>query len=648
MQTKINNSLSSGSSAKLRDFAKKFERPAPPVDDSQPLPAPRDDIFERMDFANKLERDNSLDETIDVFPDVRFPLLFIIFNVMKLYKTVTEERPVLTPASLVAYCLMQMYAFALINDYYGRPQPSAPASAFMDSDARSQLFEILCKSYVPPFMLTLFHAIADCSDPRRPGLQYFCTLAGSRFDIDFGRYLPPSIFLHMHNVSTDADTSRNVPAALLSWLNFQLYNTQTANRGVYIFNYFGAGSTHNNANATHHESWLYNAVRTLFSPVTGKSLLRRTNIEYISLATCTIDTAPAADSIADASNMYIIMLNAFTSNSRHMMKFISSMSNIIKSDLKGTFQLGAVPDDLNGVQILVHGYSSFALPTWQDTHTTTLTGIATKLDDAQFATSINFHVPRHLGTARAQAFPRIDAAHADSFIAALYLQENQNLADHADPIKTLAFDPEVHVSPRCLYLDPYTSGDGPINYAVLAGLMIESEEIDGSSVPMPDNGSGLSKVNRDFLQGSVPLNRIKHGWHTDVSTTGYRPAARSRTTKMDQKISHDLYDIGQNWLGHFALTAYGPAFPRGPVGFSIKRGIRFAADMFNKLSFTTAAPVETPITIVAWSPYRYVANRDDVHPPLEHTFMLLNFRTLYGTHVPLVASRHPNVIIPIS
>lgn len=644
MVTKITNTLTSGSSAKLRDFSKKFERPAPPEGDSVPTPAPRDNIFERMDLANKLEHDNSLDDVIDVFPDTRFPLIFIIFNVMKIYKSVTEERPLLTPASMVSYCLFQLYAFALINDYYGRPSPSSPATQFMNDDLRAQLLEILCLSYVPPFMLTLFHALADCSDPRRPGLQYFCTLAGSRFANDFGRYITPATFIHMHNISTDEDTSRTPATAMLAFLNHILFNTETNNRPVRVMNYFSAGATA----TTYHASWLYQAVRTLFSPVTGKSLLRRTNIQHIPTNIFTIHTAPAAGNLDLAGNAYCLYLNASSANARHTLKFISAMSNIIKNDFKGVFQLGAVPDDLNGVNVLVHGYSFYALPTWQDLRSNdAMTGLTTSQDDSTYATTISFMRALAPTVATDRPYPRIDTAHPLSFISGLYAQANADYDADADPDHNIPFNESLHVAPRTVYLDPYTNGDGPISYSLLAGLIIESTELDGSSVPMPNPATGLSMINRDFLQGSVPMSRIHRSWHPTASA-GIDVLPRTVMKRQYQKISHDLYAIESNRLGRFTKQTSG-AIPLSFYGFDIKDGIHRAIQMFSKFSFSTStAPTATDFNFVAWSPYRYVMSDNDEHPNAATTYMLLNFRTIYGTHIPLVASRHPSVIIPIS
>ncbi|KAI1001190.1 hypothetical protein K3495_g7013 [Podosphaera aphanis] len=196
-------------SQKLRTATKKYERPEPEPNPSADVPASRLNIFERMDIAGNSSHDNSIHAIIDVIPDNRYILLFIVYHVKKLYMDKEQNtHPCLTPSSFTVYCLFLTYGFFLVNDYHGRPSPSYYASSFMDSDARAQLFEHLKKAYVPPFMMTLFHGLTDTSDPRRPGLQYFPTFAGSCFCTDFGRIIPPQIFLASHNISAEQDTSR--------------------------------------------------------------------------------------------------------------------------------------------------------------------------------------------------------------------------------------------------------------------------------------------------------------------------------------------------------------------------------------------------------------------------------------------------------
>jgi hypothetical protein len=631
----------SSSSQKLRSFAQKFVKDPPKDKEGNAIPTPKNDIFERMDLGHKLSQDNSIDDTIDAFPDTRYPLKYIIYNVMKLYKTLDQERPLLSPSSFVAYCLFQLYAFALINDVYGRPHPSFPANQFMDADSRNDLLDAFCNSFVAPFMLTLFHALSNTSDPRRPGLQYFCTLAGSRFKTDFGRYIPAQIFIAAHNMSCEADTSRNVASAMAGLINTILFiDVHDNDDQIRVAHYLSAGVS----DTTFYDSWLYEAVKTLFSPVTGKSLLRRTNIESIPL-----DPAHRCFDMhcndAD-SNQYVLFTNSDKDNIYAMNDFISAFSNLIDSSFPTSVKLGSIPDSQSGTTILVHGYSSFALPTWhsREIKKDTELKLTTKLRTTKYAEETKFLQAITYKKSAKNSYPAVPGGMSPD----LYLIRDVAHDPKKDPDHEITFDSEHNEFPRVLYLDPYTSGDGPVSLAMLSGMLIESFEVDGSSVPMPDSNIGLAPNNRQFLQGSLPLKFIHHGYkdslHHDISPVN-RSVAKSRV----QKISHDLYDMAQNRLGYLDIDSADTSQVLRPIGFNLVEHIHSAFSMFSKLSFSTnALPDPQPASLDVWSPYRYVSSRSEEQPSETKTFMIFNFRTLYGTHIPLVSTRHPALVIPLS
>jgi hypothetical protein len=629
------------SSQKLRSFAQKFVKDPPKDKEGNAIPAPKNDVFDRMDLGHKLSQDNSIDDTIDAFPDTRYPLKYIIYNVMKLYKTLDQERPLLSPSSFVAYCLFQLYAFALINDVYGRPHPSFPANQFMDADSRSDLLDALCNSFVAPFMLTLFHALSNTSDPRRPGLQYFCTLAGSRFKSDFGRYIPPQIFLLAHNMSCEADTSRNVAAAMAGLINSVLFvDSHDESLQIRAAHYLTAGVT----DTTFYDSWLYEAVKTLFSPVTGKSLLRRSNIESIPHSSAS--RCFNMDCTDDDSNQYITFLNADFENTYAMNDFIAAYSNLVESAFPTSVKLGSIPDSQSGTTILVHGYSQFALPTWhsRSIKEDTELKLTTKLRTTKYAQTVKF---LQLGTytkGSANSYPK----DATGLTQGMYLIESGAHDAANDPDKVIKFDPELHEFPRVLYLDPYTSGDGPVSLAMLSGMLIESFEVDGSSVPMPQSEIGLAPNNRQFLQGALPLEFIHNGYKGSVEHN-ISPVARSVAKSRIQKISHDLYNMAQNRLGYMDMDSSDPTPAQTPPGFKLVKHVHSAFAMFSKLSFSSnSLPSPKPATIDVWSPYRYVSSRSEEQPSTEKTFMIFNHRALYGTHIPMVSTRHPAQVIPLS
>lgn len=627
-------------SRKLRDFAKKFERPAPPDAASAPQPKPRNDIFERMDLPSNIRKTSSLSQVIDVTPDVRYIFLFVVYNVGKLYPSLEQNgRPLLTPSSLVAYCMTLVYGFMLINDYQGRPTPSFWAHDFMDTKMNKTIYETLLRAYVPPFMLTIFHGIADTSDPRRPGLEYFATLAATIFETDFGRIIPPQIFLYAHNMSVEADTSRNVQAAienLLSWPVFRHGQTDTS---IYVGQYFSAGTE----DGTYH-SWMFQTLNLLFSPVTGKSILRRTNIQEIPCFNMQISIDHSDDELI--CNPYIMFLNASDQNAFNMNKFLKEFSTVVKADLNGTFQLGAVPDDLSGIAILNHGYSTYAMPTW---HSTSF--IVDKVDTPIMVTTYAKRIQFLQSSAYSKKSDVLQLPTGATIAKRMFLSiSNNKHSPKNEPTsdKVTTFDADIHEHPNVLHLLAYEEGDGPVSYSILCGLKIEFFEIDGTSVPAPNPSEKLSNNNSQYGQGAIPLTHVLKGYG-EMDETTVAPLPRAKLRALLQQISIDLYDLSINRLGYVDADVDDDAIPDVIPGFQAVDHIRGFRRMYSKFSFIMGNP--PPIgkrRLPLWSPYRIIYPEANVAPAPKTIFMMSNFRAMYGTHVPMVETDAPSIVIPTS
>lgn len=636
------------SSSRLRQEARKYQRPAPPAADSPPQPAPRINLFERMDIPSNSENDNSIRRIIDVNPDFRYILLTIIFYVMKLYDDKKQTpNPLLTPASFTAYCMFLVYGFFLVNDYHGRPVPSIYASEYMDSDARAQLFDALKEAFVPPFLLQVFHALSDVSDPRRPGLQYFPTLNGFRFATDFGRFLLPASFMQMHNLTAEHDTSRPGINAMHQWLSLTCLlavNSVSDTQNIRNANFVSS------TNAGIFRSHLFEAILTLFSPVTGKSLIRRTNMEPIPLSSpVNFAVNHDIDNRHITSNPYILFLNATSLNVKHMTLFIQDFSNIVKNEFNGQFQLGAVPDDMSGLSILNHGYSLPAIPTWHSDEITLKDELLVKtspLDFDEYATKRKFLQPLpKYKKGKEIPWPTKDES---SIWSNLYLTtKGKDHDSKQEPDSVITADSELHEMPRCFWLQPYTEGDQPIAYAMIAGLLIESAEVDGSSIPAPDTSVALRKTNNNFLQGALPLRNVIPGY-TPKGMSIVTAFKRASVKKDLDKISIDLYNLAENRLPKFDSdiedTTDNPTVP----GFSVIEHVRSFSLAFSKISFLEKSDPKTEKKLPVWSPYRYVSTTSDGYPKENDTYMLINFRCMYGTHIPLTATNHPFERIPIS
>nr|AWF73466.1 capsid protein [Lentinula edodes partitivirus 1]AWF73482.1 capsid protein [Lentinula edodes partitivirus 1] len=628
-------------STKLRSFAQKFERPPPPDGNTPPQPKPRNDIWSRLDLAENISVSNPLSQIIDKVPDVRFMFMYIVFMVGKAYPELEQNgRPILTPSSLVAYSLFMIYGFMLVNDFQGRTRASYWAHDFMDLRARKDLYNALLKCYVPPFLMDIFHGISDTADPRRKGLEYFTSLAASMFETDFGRIIPPQIFLYAHNMSCESDTSRNVAAAITALLSWNVFQDGPNQTNIYTGYYFSAGTE----DGTYH-SFMYQTLNLLFSPVTGKSITRRTNLQAIPTFNMTIDTAQTGADDDHISNPYVMFLNSDNENVFNTMKFLQEFSALVKIDLKGTTQLGAVPDGLSGVAILNHGYTIYPLPTWHSRKFDS-TKIFDTATSTQYAAKIDY-LQKHSFTAGTSIS---DPDDTNNMVQQLYLKTIKSVTHKksADPDNDIKFDKDMHIYPRFLWMLPYEEGDGPIGYAMLTGSHIEIFEIDGTSIPGPNAEQKLSDNNSLFAQGALPLDHVVKGYGSNEETR-INPVPRAQLRTTSQQISHDLYNVAINRLGIVDGEVEDNQVPQALFGFERLRHVRGFNFLYSKISFIAGNdPNIGTRRLPVWSPYRYIHNERNTIPAPKDILMFTNFRAMYGTHIPLQETQSPAMLIPTS
>lgn len=628
-------------SEKLRIFSKssKFDRPAPPDLSAPPQPAPKTNFWERLDLPSNMENSNPLTQVIDKVIDMRYPFLFIVYHVVKMYPSLEQNaRPNLTPSSFVAYNLFLLYGYMLVNDYQGRTRPSFWASDFMDSRACKAMYNILLRCYVPPFMMDLFHAMSDTADPRRKGLHYFTSLAACQFETDFGRLIPPQIFLYAHNMSCEGDTSRNVSAAITNLLSWPVFRYGTQQDPIYVAQYFSAGT-----DIGTYSSWMYQTLDLLFSPVTGKSILRRSNIQSIPSFTSIISIDHTNENVT--RNPYAIFLQAGEENVHATMEFLAEFSAFVKSDLKGAYQLGAVPDSLSGVAILNHGYSIYSLPTWHNSPIVE-SEIFTPITASQYASKIKYLQPKPFVADSTVPRPETE----DNLLQALFLRlfKSDRYSKSSDPDKFVKFYSDEHVDPDVMWLSPYEEGDAPIGYAMISGSIIESFELDGTSVPLPNTVEKLSDNNSQFAQGAIPLTHVVKGLGPDEETR-IHPLPRATLRRLSQQVSLDLYDLATNRLGYVTGEVADSVVPTALPGFTRTDNVHGFGYIYSKISYILGK--ELPIgkrRLPVWSPYRIIVNETNSVPPAKQIAMLTNFRAMYGTHVPLIKTRSAHALIPTS
>jgi hypothetical protein len=618
-------------SDKLNQLAIKYAKPESSPD-SAPQPPPKNDLFDRLNIEQKIQLDTGFDATIDVQPDFRFIILSLIFHVNKLYLLLEQKnRPLLTPPSLLGYCIFLVNGFFLICDKYGRHTPSQHAREFLNDSDGNELLQVLLRSYVPPFVIDILRGLAPTVLPRRPGIEVIPTFAGFSFEHDFGRFIPPQVFTIAHSIAASVRGNSDPDTILTQWFETSIIAYDTTE--IKIGHLLGAGIS----TSGRYENWFQSACISAFNPVVLRSLSQRPTFQRIPY---TPHTTPMSN-----TNPYTLGLNADMSNVSFTMSFLESLSDLSKSDLHASSQLGGIFSIVSGINIVTHAYSDYSLPTW---HLKPLGNHNTPKSPSDFATAINFMTNDITNSKTKLKFP----TDPSTIETAYYLINNADYKPSADPDILVKFHPRSHIYNPWRLFDPYDYLPSKFAFPVICGLLIETLSIDGFGIPQPNLRSSLREDNSQFLQSAVKLTDIRK-----ATTYAVHPVIRRTVTRDDkQKVHIMLYDMARNRLGSFGLTTADANPPANIPGFNSVSNVFKRFRLFSSSAYRTGPTTSSRLQLeqlTAWSSYRFIepsAPRVDFDTELDlkQVYFILNFRTLFGTDVTLAQTEHGAKLIPLA
>jgi hypothetical protein len=631
-------------SAKASGIIRRFH-PSTEQPKGAPTPSVKDDLITRIGTERKHDLSDGLPITIDVQPDFRWILMSLMYYSNLYYSTIDiKNKSKTTPMTICMYFLVVITAHMLVSDLHLRHTPSFWASQFTQASYRREYFEFLLSLPVPEVLLKFIETLTETKDPRRPHVQICPSFAGFSVHHDYGRFFPPTIFLKAHTLAATVSSRDNTESVLS-----KLFNT-SAFGNVKIGNLFGQHMTSND-NILDYNSKLIQMFYSLFNPVVERSLERRN-----SFAPTPVTPYPYDDSIK--TNPYVLNLHATAEDITEMTTTLESVATSLSTVLSFKGQLGTLYDTLQGLDILRHGYSSFALPTWHSQVTgTPSTSKPWKLENStQRAESIGFLLTPTPKNDTTLKFPTDPSVIEKILYLVKKVQKTENYPDPSNDFRL--FHPKYDTSPRVRILDPYDLNVSTLSSVIYCGMIIETLEVDGSIVLQPDVDSTLDECNSQVLQSAVPLSTIRRATHLGSTTISQATYALDRVQHRSdsQKASTILYDAGEHRLGVFDTTV-DETIPTDLPSFRIREHTSWFTRMFNVLSYKTKSPdTESTETspnvplgmIVAWSPYRYVAQTWKVSAQPDSTYMLLNWRTNYGMNTPLAEIPHPVDLLPIN
>lgn len=631
-------------SVKAAAIKKRFQ-PSTDQPKGAPTPTVKDDLITRIGTDRKHDISDGLPLTIDTQPDFRWIFMSLMYYSNLYYSTIdVKNRSKTSPMTICLYFTIIVYAHLLVSDLFLRHTPSHWANQFMNDSARRDYLEFLLALPVPDFLVKFLEALTETKDPRRPLVQTCPSFAGYSYEHDYGRYFPPSLFLQAHTLAATVSARGDTDSVL-----GKLFDT-LAWTGTKLGNLFGQ-HINATANILDYSSKLIQAFYGLYNPVVERSIQRRNSFAP---TPCTpYEFTSSAD-----FNPYVCFLHATDNDISEMTTVLESVSTALTTVVSFKGQLGTLYDNLSGLDILRHGYSSFSLPTW---HTGSV-GLPTrtkaiKVQNAkERATTIHF-----LQTFTAANTVDLKYPTDESTInKILYLVKKVTKSDNfPDPdFDFRSFHPKYDVTPRIRVLDPYDMNVSTLSSVVYSGLIIESFEIDGSIVLQPDVDATLDECNSQVLQSAVPISAIRRAISLGSTDAIHRVDVQQRVqhSATSQKASVSLIDAGEHRLGVFDLKV-SEAIPTDLPAFRIREHTSWFSRMYNIIAYKTKSPeassddTDPRVTngnIIAWSPYRYVAQTWKPDSRASNCYMLLNMRTNYGMNIPLAEIAHPADLIPIN
>lgn len=595
---------------------------------SAPKPAPNDDLLARMAIDTRNCISTGLNYTIDFQGNFLPIFMAIALYVGENYDSLQfKNHSKLSPPTLIAYFLSQLYIFYLLSDLQIRSSPSE-WTRFMTTPEYIDLLGFFRSMPVPAFMHKFFQAAAPVADPRRPNLVYVPSFACFDLHHDFGKYFPVSIFLLAHDYVLAKKMNDPAETLFENLLNIKFYGDH------YIGQLVGA-HLHDGTNNYNYTSQLLQAFEGIVNPALARARSNRSVYSRINYH------VQPAETHLDNTNPYRYLLPLDDDNASEFRTFLESIGSSIGDSFGSTTPMMNLIATLSGTNLLIHGTCDYAIPTHHLKANAT-SGNVTPATAKTYATKLKFLTNPTRATGGTWKYDADTAAHISD---PMYLVADNTLAGyntHIHPTNSQVdkFLPRSSAAPAIRVLDPYDYNATTFKQIYLSGAIIESREIDGSGVPMADHRLTLDEENSQFLQSALPLSSIFRATNFNAGQDIW-VEQRVSADSGRQKATTLLYDMTENRLPGVLKDTPGPVtripgFTQRWIGqwWSAMSKIGFYTPTFDR-DESSRLPDMSKGKVLLWSPYRYDAGKGASTSRPDRIFMLSNLRTIFGTNPPL-------------
>jgi hypothetical protein len=615
----------------------KNKNPASIPETSATVSSPSDNLIAEMAIDVKNSTSNGNHAIIDFQADFRPILMALCYYAATNYDALNvKQHSKVSPPTLVAYFLFLLYSYYLLCDLDIRPTPSVD-TRFFSTPEHLDLKALMLQLPVPDFLVKFLQAATPTSDPRRPNISFVPSLACFLHRIDFGRLFPIGIFFQSHNFVLSQRTN-DAPEQLMNLLmGVKVFDTER------IGNYFGQLLSDGTTNFSYGHQ-LFQSFEGIINPALARSRSQRTvysRIHYLE---------PILEDVKENGYLYAMALD--DDNISETVSLMRQLQTTVSSTFKITGTLSSVMSSLTGMNILIHGYSHFAVPTWHYTNVPESASSATLVSAKTFANKLKFLTDPPTTGLRQLKYPDDDTKINPS----LYLVEKTEATGFPGPSDLVSYKNRNQSVPPVRIMDPYDYNATTFHNAFLSGAFIESLELDSAIVPLPNTDTALDDENTFFLQSAVPVTHVESGTSfafATVTTSWYEN--RSPIGPSGQPSSIMLANSGTNRFPSLNRSVYGH-IPSALPMFNVQAHINRWYSISNRIAFTipvrfdpdnSTSTISGAKKILVWSPYRY-NNGTARKESLSVIYLITNLRTLFGTNPPLGEVSHFLETIPVA
>nr|QLC36795.1 capsid protein [Sarcosphaera coronaria partitivirus] len=642
------------------------------------LPESSADPLKLFESNSAARADSSNEWTLDLFPSQVSVFMYIMTLAASTSALIDHKNHAKSSLATVSLYYMTVYhAFFLINDMYVRPTPSAHARSWKESSWKNEFVNFLLTLPVPESMMIIFSQLYATQSERTANVFVVPSAAGFQHDIFYGRFFPVSFFTNIHDCIATMPGNSSRLAILNDLLPRHLYRLRpTAETGfdAIIADLIGITAT-GNANQTGHycSTKLYQMFTSIFNPVLFRDFHRRSSLSTIDLATPTFRTM--------YPNAYDLMFSATSMNLPELKVVLQSMSSLLNGSIPMKNNLCQVISSASGMNAFAHGYSRFALPTFSSnmnivpgTDFPELTSLRSE-EPFSRAHRISFlqptaaHPPATTDITDVTLSGNTDTITARYFPFSLLLTQNSATPGPTNANFEIMTEENQadYTYPKVMVLDLTNDKTVSAHLATLAGKIIETYELDGTTIELVNTDKSLGLQNSMFADSALPYKYVIRATKFYPRQVGSLPIPLKRAPAVStarlpaSSLLHDRTQIRLPALNDTIIDAGNPTNFPGMTRIGPYNWLKYAQSFLGFRTVTRQANnaaldniTNTEIgRFYVFSPYSYTPyedqDNDELVPDMSQSrhYFLTNLRTIFGTDFNFVELKHPFEAMPV-